>query len=100
MKFEKIISIESSCDDTSIAIVRHDGWVLAQVSAHQNLEHEIFGGVVPEIAGRNHSIQILPLMSLCLEKAKLGWEDISGIAVTSRPGLVGSLLVGLVTAKT
>ena len=93
MKFDKVLSIETSCDDTSIAVVRHDGFVLAQSSANQDLQHKDFGGIVPEIAGRNHSIQVLPLVQSCLEKANLSWSDIPGIAVTNRPGLMGSLLV-------
>ncbi len=100
MSYEKVISIETSCDDTSIAIVGHDGYVFGQVSANQDLAHQPFGGVVPEIAGRNHSIKILPLIEACLEKTNLSWDDIDGIAVTNRPGLMGSLLVGVVTAKT
>jgi len=100
MKFDKVLSIETSCDDTSISIVRHDGFVLAQSSANQDLHHKDFGGIVPEIAGRNHSIQLLPLVESCLKKANLTWQDIPGIAVTNRPGLMGSLLVGVVSAKT
>lgn len=93
------LGIETSCDDTSIAIVREDGWVLAQRSADQNKAHESFGGVVPEIACRNHSYQILPLIDQVLKDAKLELSQIDCIAVTSEPGLIGSLLVGLVTAK-
>ncbi len=100
MKFEQVLSIETSCDDTSVAIVKQDGYVVAQSSANQDLHHKAFGGVVPEIAGRNHSLQILPLIESCLEKANMSWVDIPGIAVTNRPGLMGSLLVGVVTAKT
>ncbi len=100
MKFDKVLSIETSCDDTSIAIVKSDGFVLAQSSANQDLYHKDYGGIVPEIAGRNHSIQLLPLIESCLQKANLEWSDIPGIAVTNRPGLMGSLLVGVITAKT
>lgn len=100
MLFHKVLAIETSCDDTSLAIVRDNGWVDAVVSANQDLQHRDFGGVVPEIASRNHTINLLPLLKVCLEKASVNWDDIDGIAVTSRPGLMGSLIVGLVTAKT
>lgn len=96
---EKVLAIETSCDDTSVAIVDKEGQVLSIVSASQDLAHEPYGGIVPEIASRNHSIQILPLIEQAFLKAKLDWESINGIAVTNRPGLVGALIVGLVTAK-
>ena len=98
--FRQVLAIETSCDDTSVAIVSHDGYVSAVCSANQDLAHAPFGGVVPEIAGRNHTLNILPLVEACLAKAHESWEGIDGIVVTSRPGLLGSLLVGLVTAKT
>lgn len=97
--FQQVLAIETSCDDTSVSIVNHEGRVLSLCSAHQDLVHKPFGGVVPEIAGRNHTLNILPLVSLCLEEAALSWDEIDGIVVTSRPGLLGSLIVGLVTAK-
>jgi N6-L-threonylcarbamoyladenine synthase len=97
---KSILAIETSCDDTSVAIIRHDGWVEAMVSANQDLVHAVFGGVVPEIASRNHTLTLLPLVEECLNKSQKKWSDIDGIAVTSRPGLLGSLMVGVVTAKT
>ncbi|MCB0406988.1 MAG: tRNA (adenosine(37)-N6)-threonylcarbamoyltransferase complex transferase subunit TsaD [Bdellovibrionales bacterium] len=100
MKFKYVLALETSCDDTSVAIVRHDGFVEKVLSADQDLVHEPFGGVVPEIASRNHTLQVLPLVEKCLNESTIKWEAIDGIAVTSRPGLVGSLIVGLVTAKT
>ncbi len=99
-QFKKVLAIETSCDDTSVAIVCGDGFVLAQCSADQNLAHEKFGGVVPEIACRNHSFNLLPLVSEVLKASKLTLDEVDGIAVTSEPGLIGSLLVGLVSAKT
>lgn len=95
----RVLSFETSCDDTSVAIVRDGGFVDAVVSANQDLAHAPFGGVVPEVACRNHTLTILPLVEECFKKAGLTLEDIDGIVVTNRPGLVGSLLVGLVTAK-
>ncbi len=96
---ERVLSIETSCDDTSVAIVDRRGWVHSVVSASQDLEHEMYGGIVPEIAARNHSIALIPLIEEAFKKAGMSWSDIDGIAVTNRPGLVGALIVGLVTAK-
>ena len=98
-QFNTVLSVESSCDDTSVAIVKNDGYVVCQVSANQDLEHAPFGGVVPEIASRNHSIALLPLIQHVLEKSQLTWKDIDGLAVTNRPGLIGSLIVGIMTVK-
>ncbi len=96
---ERVLAIETSCDDTSVAIVDRSGWVHSVVSASQDLEHEMYGGIVPEIAARNHSIALIPLIEEALKKASMSWSDIQGIAVTNRPGLIGALIVGLVTAK-
>ena len=100
MLLDCTLAIETSCDDTSVALVNANGFVLAQMTAHQDLAHSVFGGVVPEIAGRQHYETLVPLIDQLLQKNNKTWKDVSGIAVTNRPGLVGSLLVGLVTAKT
>ncbi len=100
VQFKVILAVETSCDDTSVAIVRHNGEVCAQVSANQDLEHAPYGGIVPEIASRNHTIQLLPLIESCLKKASMNLNDMDGFVVTNRPGLIGSLIVGLVTVKT
>lgn len=99
MKFKTVLAIESSCDDTSVAVVTEEGRVLSVLSAHQNLVHETYGGIVPEIASRNHTHHLIPLVDEVLKRADLKLRDVDGFAVTSRPGLVGSLLVGLVAAK-
>ncbi len=96
----RVLAIETSCDDTSVAFVCENGWVDGVVSANQDLAHSPFGGVVPEIASRNHTLTLLPLIETLLQKTKIKWSDVQGIAVTSRPGLMGSLMVGVVTAKT
>nr|WP_295901364.1 tRNA (adenosine(37)-N6)-threonylcarbamoyltransferase complex transferase subunit TsaD [uncultured Bdellovibrio sp.] len=96
---DRVLAIETSCDDTSVAIVDRGGWVHSVVAASQDLEHEMYGGIVPEIAARNHSIALIPLIEEALKKANMKWSDIQGIAVTNRPGLIGALIVGLVTAK-
>lgn len=98
-KINTVLAVESSCDDTSVAIVKDDGFVVCQVSANQDLQHAPFGGVVPEIASRNHSIALLPLIQHVLDKANYTWENIDGLAVTNRPGLIGSLIVGIMTVK-
>lgn len=95
-----ILGIETSCDDTSVAIVDKKGVVRSVISAHQNAAHSPFGGVVPEIASRQHTENLLPLVDQVLNEAGCRLPDLDCIAVTCRPGLVGSLLVGLVTAKT
>ncbi len=98
-KITRVLSVETSCDDTSVAIVEDEGKVVCQVSANQDLAHSPFGGVVPEIASRNHSIALLPLIQHVLEKSNLNFSDIHGLAVTNRPGLIGSLIVGIMTMK-
>jgi N6-L-threonylcarbamoyladenine synthase len=97
--FQHVLAIETSCDDTSVAIVTAKGEVRQVISAHQNKAHEVFGGIVPEIASRNHTYHLLPLIEECLKRSGLEMKDIDGFAVTSRPGLIGSLLVGIVTVK-
>jgi len=99
-RLERVLAIETSCDDTSVAVVNRDRWVESVCSAHQDLAHAPFGGIVPELASRNHTVALLPLVEQALKQSGRLWTDIQGIAVTSRPGLVGSLLVGVVTAKT
>jgi N6-L-threonylcarbamoyladenine synthase len=99
-KYAKVLAIETSCDDTSVAIVNEDGFVDIVLSANQDLAHAPYGGIVPEIASRNHTIHLIPLIHLAFERSNLSWNEIDGIVVTNRPGLIGSLIVGIVTAKT
>lgn len=94
------LGIETSCDDTSCAILDENYFVRSMVSANQDVLHRPFGGIVPEIASRNHTLVLLPLLDEALNQAHIKIQDIKGIAVTNRPGLLGSLLVGVVTAKT
>lgn len=95
-----ILAIETSCDDTSVAIVDLNGEVKSLVLASQDESHRPFGGVVPELASRCHTENLLPLIERAMMDSGLAWSGITAIAVTSRPGLIGSLLVGVVTAKT
>jgi len=94
-----VLGIESSCDETAAAVVRGGREVLSSVVHSQTAEHAPFGGVVPEIAGRSHLREILPTVQAALDAADTALEELAGIAVTSRPGLIGSLLVGLSAAK-
>lgn len=98
--FCRLLAIESSCDETAAAVVRNDGSILSSVVASQFELHEEWGGVVPEIASRAHVRRILPVIEAALNEADCRPEDLSAVAVTTEPGLVGSLLVGLTAAKT
>ena len=92
-----ILGIESSCDDTSAAIILN-GKILANITAGQEV-HEKYGGVVPELASRAHQQNIVPVIDTALKKAKIELKDLSAIAFTQGPGLLGSLLVGTTFAK-
>jgi len=95
----KILTIESTCDETAAAVVTDRLEVLGSVVASQDKLHERFHGVVPEIAARAHVEQILPVIDEALRKADTRLEELAAIAVANTPGLAGSLLVGLVAAK-
>ncbi|HUV37636.1 MAG TPA: tRNA (adenosine(37)-N6)-threonylcarbamoyltransferase complex transferase subunit TsaD [Patescibacteria group bacterium] len=95
---ELYLGIETSCDDTSCAIYSPDRGVIVNRTAAQ-LDHERYGGVVPEIASRSHVKTLLPLYELVMKEAETRLEDLAGIGVTNGPGLTGSLLVGLSFAK-
>lgn len=92
-----ILAIESSCDDTSAAVIRN-GVLLSNVTASQKV-HEEFGGVVPELASRAHQLNIVPVVDAALRRAGVGVQDLSAVAFTRGPGLLGSLLVGTSFAK-
>lgn len=95
----KILSIESSCDETAAAVVENGRNVISSVVATQIEQHKIFGGVVPEIASRMHAEAISAVVEEALEKADCALADIDAIAVTYAPGLIGALLVGVNYAK-
>ena len=92
-----ILGIESSCDDTSAAVIS-DGWLLSNVIASQDV-HKAYGGVVPELASRAHEQNIVPVVSEALSRAGISVSDLTAIAFTRGPGLLGSLLVGTSFAK-
>ena len=96
----KILAIESSCDETAAAIVSDGLNVLSNVVASQIDIHQKYGGVVPELASREHLRQIVPVVREALAQANLQFPDVDAIAVTQGPGLVGALLVGITYAKT
>ena len=99
MKDIYTLGIESSCDETSVSIVKNGREVLSNVINSQVPIHEKFGGVVPEIASRNHTEAISSVTKKALEEAKVTFDDIDSICVTQGPGLVGALLVGVAYAK-
>ncbi len=94
----RVLGIDTSCDDTAFAVVDGDFAILANVVASQE-EHAAFGGVVPELASRAHVRALAPILQAALERAGCSLGDLSGVAVTSGPGLLGSLLVGVSFAK-
>ena len=95
-----ILGIETSCDETAVAIVRNGTEVLISLIASSIAKHQQYGGVVPEIAARDQIKQIIPLIQQSLKQTNLKWDEIDAIAVTESPGLISSLLVGINTAQT
>ena len=94
-----ILGIETSCDETSVALLERDGTVRANLIASQIERHRPFGGVVPEIASREHLQHLFPLLRAALVEAKAEWSNVEAIAVTAGPGLIGALLVGVAGAQ-
>src|SRR3984893_19423389 len=94
-----ILGIETSCDETAAAVVEDVKTILSSVVASQLATHGKYGGVVPELASREHLRAIVPVVRLALEQARTSLDDLSAVAVTEGPGLVGSLLVGITYAK-
>ena len=96
----RVLGIESSCDDTAAAVYDASAGLLSNVVASQISVHEAYGGVVPELASREHIRSVVPVVEQALAAAGSGREEIDGVAATAGPGLIGSLLVGLCFAKT
>jgi N6-L-threonylcarbamoyladenine synthase len=94
-----ILAIETSCDETSVAVVR-DRQIISNVVSSQVAVHAAYGGVVPDIACRQHLQLINPAIATAMQDAGLAWSDIDGIGVTAAPGLIGALLIGVISAKT
>lgn len=95
----KILAIESSCDETAAAVVEDGVKVLSNVIASQAAMHEATGGVMPEVAAREHIKAIMPTVELAMAEAAVTWDEIDAIAVTKNPGLIGSLIVGRISAS-
>ncbi len=94
-----VMGIETSCDETAVAIVREDGKILSNLVLSQIKEHKAFGGVVPEIAARAHMDHIDTLIKGALDDAQLTFSDLNGVAATSGPGLIGGVMVGMMAGK-
>lgn len=97
---ELILAFESSCDETSVAVVADGNVILSNVIATQINSHKRFGGVVPEVASRHHVEQITVVTDMALKEAGVTYSDLTAVAVTYGPGLVGALLIGVTAAKT
>ncbi|MEI6170074.1 MAG: tRNA (adenosine(37)-N6)-threonylcarbamoyltransferase complex transferase subunit TsaD [Candidatus Saccharibacteria bacterium] len=95
-----ILAIESSCDETAVAVIKDGAEILSNIIASQVEIHARYGGVVPEVAARSHIEVIIPVIEQALEDAEVGWDNIDAIATTKGPGLIGSLLIGVMTART
>ncbi|MGD0436073.1 MAG: tRNA (adenosine(37)-N6)-threonylcarbamoyltransferase complex transferase subunit TsaD, partial [Bryobacteraceae bacterium] len=95
----RILGIETSCDETAAAVVEDGRALLSSVVASQLATHGKYGGVVPELASREHLRAIVPVVRLALEQAQTGFDSLAAVAATEGPGLVGSLLVGITYAK-
>ena len=94
-----VLGIESSCDETAVALVRSDRSIAAQRIASQDEAHRPFGGVVPELAARAHVDRLTPMVAAVLAEASMTLDDVDAVAATAGPGLIGGVMVGLVTGK-
>jgi N6-L-threonylcarbamoyladenine synthase len=95
----KILGIETSCDETAASVVEDGVKILSNEVASQVEIHARYGGIVPEVASRQHTLSIIPIIKSAIDKANVGWVDLNAIAVTNGPGLAGSLLTGVNVAK-
>jgi N6-L-threonylcarbamoyladenine synthase len=95
----KVIGIETSCDDTSVALYDTEVGIIQNLVSSQVELHNNFGGVVPELASRAHLVNLMPLIDVLMKRSEITLDDVDGVAVTAGPGLIGALLVGLSTAK-
>lgn len=95
----RILGIDTSCDETSAAVVENGTRLLSNIIASQVEIHARYGGIVPEVASRQHILSVIPVVSQAMTESGTGWENLDGIAVTNGPGLAGSLLTGVNMAK-
>src|SRR5262245_10789768 len=94
-----VLGIETSCDETAAAVVNSGGKILSNLVLSQLEEHSAFGGVVPEIAARAHLEHLQTLIKAAMEDANITFDDLSGVAATCGPGLIGGVLVGMMAGK-
>ena len=94
-----VLGIETSCDETAAAVLKNGNKLLSNVIASQEDIHSKYGGIVPELACRRHIECILPVIEKAIDNADIELDDLSGIAVTKGPGLIGSILIGVSAAK-
>ena len=94
-----VLGIESSCDETAAAVVEDGTRILSDVISSQVALHARYGGIVPEVASRQHLLQVVPVLEGALSEAEVTLDDIDAIAVTNGPGLMGALMVGVNVAK-
>jgi len=99
MESQLILGIETSCDETAVAVVADGRYILSNVVASQEEIHAKYGGVFPEVASRQHVLAMIPVLREAMSQAQVTWNDLAAVAVTYGPGLAGSLLVGVNTAK-
>lgn len=99
MNSDLVLAVETSCDDTTAAVVAGGRRVLSSIVSSQEDIHALFGGVVPEVASRKHTEAITAVVQRALDEAQVTWDDLGGLAVTNGPGLIGSLLVGVSAMK-
>jgi len=95
----KVLGIETSCDETAAAVVEDGARILSNEISSQVEIHARYGGIIPEVASRQHILSIIPVIQQAMDNSNIGWQDLDGIAVTNGPGLAGSLLVGVSVAK-
>ena len=95
----KILGIETSCDETAAAVIEDGEYIHSNVVASQATLHAQYGGIVPEIASRQHMITIVPVLRQALDEADMRADELDGVAVTHGPGLAGALLIGVNAAK-
>ncbi len=95
-----ILGIETSCDETGVAVIDGDRRILSHLVASQLKEHAVFGGVVPEVAARRHLDHLDAMIDAAMKQANIGFEDLSGVAATCGPGLIGGVMVGMMAGKT
>lgn len=94
-----VLGIETSCDETGVAVINSDRRIMAHIVSSQLKEHAVFGGVVPEIAARSHLDHLDPIIAACMKEAGISFKDLDAVAATCGPGLIGGVMVGMIAGK-